>query len=251
MNHPTVPTAPWSPLGIALADYQGGRRDGVLLVHHEFGEPDELPAGHFFREWEGMPALEREALDRASGRALDLGAGAGSHALELQRRGADVVAADLLPQAVQVMRARGLRQVRTLDWRTDPLTPAGEPPWDTVLLLMNGPGIAGSLGRFVDLLGLLARSLADGGQILLDSTDIDQQGSAVEWSEEGIPLGEDGRYPGELHLQMEYDGRMNEPFPHLFVNPKTLQRLAGSAGLHSSTMLARESDDRYLARLSP
>jgi SAM-dependent methyltransferase len=244
----TNPT-PWSPLGEALLDYEAGRVDAVLRVHHELGEPDDLAAGHFFRDPEHMPAVETEALERAVGRILDLGAGAGSHALELQRRGARVVAADILPEAVSVMEARGVSGPRLLDWRAQPLVAPGEPRWDTILLLMNGPGIAGTLAGFRTLLAHLIGALAEEGQVLLDSTDMDQVGEAVDW-EESVPLGADGRYPGELHMQMEYDGRLGEPFPHLFVDPETLDCVAREAGFGRSEVLVRESDGRYLARLS-
>ena len=44
--------------------------------------------------------------------------------------------------------------------------------YDTLLLLMNGTGIAGKLERLPSLLNRLKELLADGGQILVDSSDL-------------------------------------------------------------------------------
>lgn len=80
--------------------------------------------------------VEIEALLPARGRALDVGGGAGRHALWLARRGLDVTIADIsqagLAIATERARAEGLA-VRTLvaDLETDPL-PAG--PWDLIVV---------------------------------------------------------------------------------------------------------------------
>ena len=51
---------------------------------------------------------EEAALDLCRGRTLDVGAGAGCHSLILQERGLDVVAIDVAPEAVEVMRNQDL-----------------------------------------------------------------------------------------------------------------------------------------------
>lgn len=192
-----------------------------------------------------MNALEREALQRAAGRVLDLGAGVGSHALALQARGLDVTAVELLPQAVGVMAERGVRDARQGPW--EDLAEADE-RWDTVLLLMNGPGIAGTLEGLGRMLTALRRVLAPGGRVILDSVNLPE----VQWAdldELGHPALPDGRYPGELHYQLEFRGRRGVPFPHLFVDSVTLERIASEAGW-SSRVLATEGD-LYLAELIP
>jgi SAM-dependent methyltransferase len=59
-------------------------------------------------------AAERAALERLSGRVLDLATGAGRYALFLQERGCDVVAVDSSPGAIQVCRKRGCRDARVV-----------------------------------------------------------------------------------------------------------------------------------------
>ena len=232
-----------APLGRALEDYSAGRLDATLLVRVE-DEPDtQLPAAYFFRTPAEMGSVDRAALSRARGLVLDVGAGAGAHALPLVQQGLTVTALDLLPQAVRILRGRGVEDAR----QGSVWTFSAGRRYDTILALMNGTGLAGTLGRLGALLEKLGELVAPGGQLLLDSTDL------------GAPDGEpwpggpspDGQAPGagELHYQLEYAGRRGPPFPQLFVSEVLLQEVAGRAGW-ASEVVARDGQ-RYLACLTP
>jgi len=211
-----------------------------------------------------MDAVDRTALAAARGRVLDVGAGAGAHALPLLARGLSVTALDLLPAAVRVLRARGVHDAHLASvWSYE--APA---PYDTILALMNGTGLAGTVGRLPALLDRFATLLAPGGQLLLDSTDLAHEdeddgpdggegqgdGPEAQWGEGPPPSegehppewGEDA--PGwEVHFQVEFDGVRAPPFAHLFLAESDLARLAGAAGW-SVEVLAR-AEGRYLTRL--
>lgn len=131
------------PMGAAIRDYSTTGRCGRLRVLSPQFEEDELPVPLLFRAETEMPPLERLALDKARGRVLDTGAGAGCHTLALQQRGLDVTAIDISPGAVRTMRRRGVEDARLCDFFEDDF--GG--PFDTVLMLMNGIGICGRLER--------------------------------------------------------------------------------------------------------
>lgn len=213
-------------------------------MHADEGDPDPMPVSLFFRSREELRAADREALAWARGKILDGGAGVGAMALILQEEGHSVTAVEVIPEGVDIMRDRGVVDARAA--RLEDLPP-GE-TFDTVLLLMNGTALAGTLGGFPDLLRTLERLLAPRGQVLLDSTDLiqdrERNGSAeaaVEW---------EGEYPGELHYQMEYRGRRGAPFPQLFLDPETLSSVATEAGWSVQVVWEGE-DGEYLARLVP
>jgi len=231
----------WAPLAKALVAYDGGDQGATLRVHSDLGEPELMAVSIFFRSPEELRDVDREALNLVHGRVLDVGAGVGSLSLTLQDRGVDVTAIEVIPEAVDIMVRRGVREAR-LGWVQD--LPASA-TFNTILLLMNGAALAGTMAGLPPLLRALGRLLAPGGQLLLDSTDLIQTGGG----ESEIPGDEEGRYPGELHYQMEFRGERGAPFPQLFVDPVTLEATASEEGW--MTELVREEEaGGFLAKLT-
>lgn len=85
------------PMGAAIRDYQSKGKASHLRVLSSMFDEDEMPVAHLFRTFNQMPRLEQKALSMAKGRVLDIGAGAGCHALALQERGLEVKAIDISP----------------------------------------------------------------------------------------------------------------------------------------------------------
>jgi SAM-dependent methyltransferase len=223
----------WAPHGAALRDYLAGRLDADVLVRDEDGEEERTPAKVFFRTPEEFSALDHAALDLCRGRILDVGAGAGCHSLALQARGLRVTALDVAPEAVDVMRRRGVLDARC----GDVFSFAGE-RFDTLLILMNGIGLVGTLARLDGFLLEVHRLLSDDGQILLDSFD------------PGAPdSGRGSRYVGEMRFQLEYRGMRGAYYDFLFLDLETLRRHARGAGWTCESIW-QEDEGHYLARLS-
>lgn len=232
----------WRPYGHALLAFFEGDRDAALVIHDDFGDRDTVPASYFFREPGEFPSIEREALDRCRGRVLDVGAGAGCHSIALQARGHDVTAIEVRPELEQLLLTRGVPDVRI----TPVLDLTGE-RFDTVLMLMNGLGIAGTLEGLTRLLEHLHDLVEPGGQVLADSVDLrGAYASTVGVSD--LRVRDDGRYLGELTLQLEYLDERGAPFPHLYVDPDVLHARAAATGWTCEVVLLGQSGE-YLARL--
>jgi hypothetical protein len=190
-----------------------------------------------------MDAVDRAALDHARGRVLDVGACAGAHAVPLAQSGHPVTALDLLPEAVAILRERGVEDGRPESvWTFQPSA-----RYDTVLALMNGTSLAGTSGRLGPLLLALATFVAPGGQLLLDSTDLDPETGTGE-DAPGVDTDRDAGSVIELHYQLEFEGERGPPFPQLFVDETALALAAARTGW-STEVVAREGP-RYLARLT-
>ena len=228
-------------MGRAIADYYKDGKAARLRVFSPMFDADEIPVATLFRRLDEMPAIEREALNLATGHILDVGAGAGCHAMALQEMGKQVTAIDISPLAVETMGRRGVKEVREQDFFT-----LDGPGYDTILMLMNGIGIVGMLSRMPAFFMQLDKLLAPGGQLLCDSSDI----CYVFEDEDGfIDLtGIDGYY-GELTYQMQYRSVKGEPFPWLFIDAETLREQAARHGFDVEVVLTGDHYD-YLARIT-
>ena len=228
------------PMGRAIADYQlTGTADRLRVFSPMFDE-DEIPLATLFRTYEEMPEIERKALDMTRGKTLDVGAGSGCHSLVLQGRGVDVTAIDISPLSVETMRQRGVKKVVEQDF----FTVGGK--YDTILMLMNGIGIVGTLERMPEFFRHLDKILATGGQVLCDSSDI----SYVFEDENGlIDYPDTGHYYGELSYRMQYKDTIGEPFDWLYIDAETLRKEAEENGYAVEVVAVGEHFD-YMARIT-
>ena len=103
------------PLGRALLDHLQSGEDVDIEVFRSDGVAFTMRSSEFFSLEGRLMALDERALEECRGRVLDVGAGAGRHSLVLQERGIDVVALDISPLCGEVMRRRGVRDVRVGD----------------------------------------------------------------------------------------------------------------------------------------
>ncbi len=229
------------PLGQALLAYLNGVHDARVLTWSDVEGYDYLPSSYLFREFEEMPELERFALDQCRGRVLELGAGAGSHSLVLQKRGLVVTSLDHSPGAIRTMEARGLREPIQGDWQS-----FDQGGYDTVLSLMNGLGLAADLWGISDLLAKVSTWLNPGGQFLADSSDLlglftDQPGGQY------IDLSKN--YYGECIYRMKYGRASCEAFGWLFIGFDILKEQAVQSGFDCE-MIFEGQEGHYLARLT-
>ncbi|WP_394759909.1 class I SAM-dependent methyltransferase [Flavobacterium sp.] len=236
--------------GKAILDYQTNNYPEDLITETSISEADEMSVSYLFRSHEEMPKLEQKALVLAKGKVLDVGCGGGSHSLYLQEKDFDVTAIDISKNAIKACQLRGLHKARVqnvLDIENDSSqSEQTKQTFDTILLLMNGTGIFGTLKETSKYLQKLKSLLNPNGQILIDSSDIiymfdeDEDGSFL------IPA--DGYY-GELTFTVQYKGETEETFPWLYLDYNTLQNAANANGLQCELVMEGEHYD-YLARLT-
>ena len=226
--------------GRAILDYQTNNEPQDLITETNISEADEMSVAYLFRSFNEMPKLEQKALHLSKGKILDVGCGAGSHSLYLQEKGFDVTSIDISENAIQACQLRGLKNVHVQN-----LLDIHSETFDTILLLMNGTGIFGTLAQTSLFLQKLKSLLNPNGQILIDSSDIiymfDEEEDGSKW----IPA--DGYY-GELTFTISYKNQTEEPFPWLYLDYNTLQNAAHANGLNCELITEGEHFD-YLAML--
>ncbi len=220
--------------GRALWDHVRGRgRD--MITWTSLTPPEILRTAYLFRDFERMPEYERLALQAADGRILDIGAGSGSHALWLQARGAEVYGLDASRLACRTMEHRGLRRRLWVD--VFDLEPQSR--FDTLLMLMNGAGLAGRRSGGPRLFSLWQRLLAPGGQVLVHTSDIAYVYAAYDLA---FPA---GRYYGDVRFYIKYGGQCTA-FDWVYWAPEDLLADARAYGFRGRVLYADDAGDALL-----
>ncbi|HKJ43404.1 MAG TPA: class I SAM-dependent methyltransferase [Sunxiuqinia sp.] len=227
------------PISQGVFNYHFHRDNTPIFIHSEGFDTDEVLPSYFFRTYQQMPVLEQKAIGMAQGKILDVGACAGCHSIYLQEKGFDVAALERSSLCCKVMKDRGIRNTLNLD-----LFQFEDEKFDSILLLMNGTGIAGTLTGLDRLFKKLSELLTPAGQILIDSSDLiflytEEDGSAV------IDLNTENYY-GELVFQTEYKQQKGKSFPWLYVDIELLTEYATKHNLKVKHIFKGDHFD-YLA----
>ena len=226
--------------GHALMDYAQGKTAQPLILHNSYSTAEEMPVDIFFRKEDDLTELEEIALSLCDGLVLDIGAGTGTHAFWLQQRNQQVHALEQSPLACQWMLKQGILHVIAEDFFNFKPTVK----YNTLLFLMNGIGITGTILGFENFLSTAKEWLGKNGQLIFDSSDI-----GYLYEDVSIPKPKD-RYHGEITYQYEYKGTKDKPFNWLYLDINTLIHL-GHKHQWVVQVLYEDDMDQYLVRMEP
>lgn len=223
--------------GEAIMEFHKFQSAEPIFVAIDHLEQDPLDPGYFFRDFDGMPLLEQEALQMARGRVLDVGAAAGCHSRWLHQHQIDVTSLEISPLACEVMRLFNLPKVIEADF----FSYQPNEKFDTLLFLMNGLGMGQDVQGTIRLLQKAKQLLAPGGVILGDSSDIayfalgdDPTSEDLAWlnaQKKGLrtqPLSH--HYYGMVHFSLKWKQLKNE-FSWIYPDPDLLKFAAEQADL--------------------
>jgi SAM-dependent methyltransferase len=227
------------PIGKGILDYTENRRPGDIIVMSDICDDDIIPLEVLFRKFDEMPELEKRALEECDGKVLDVGAGAGAHTTHLIKElDMDVQCIEISPGAVEYLQEAEIpvRQINFFDVKDE--------KYDTVLMLMNGIGIAGTLSNLEKTLLHAKSLLTPSGKIICDSSDIkylyeDEDGSML--------VNLNAEYYGNFRFKMKYKSEVGTWFDWLYVDFDTLFRIAKKVGLHASKLY--DEDDHFLTEI--
>lgn len=219
----------------AVLDFYNGRQSEILLIHNTYGEPDEMPLDVYFRDKEDLTELETIALERCKGKVLDLGAGMGSLTLILQEKGLTIDALEISPAFCSIMFDRKVKSIIETDFLTAP--EIGK--YETILMMMNGFGLCGSIDKLPKLFDALNRNLTAEGQVIFDSSDLSYL------YDKDLP---ENKYYGEMDFQYEYNGLKGSWFKWLYIDPERLKVEAAKHGFELEVLFT-EDTGQYLGKL--
>ena len=233
------------PFGLALMDYYTGKEVGKLIMHRDDGLKDEHPVEYYFREPSEFSLIEKEALKICKGKVLDIGAGVGPHSLELQKMGLNVTSIDVSLHACNIMKKKGLKNVACMSFYE--YCNSNKCKFDTILLLGRSIGFVENINGLKKFLNHCKSLLNQNGNIIFDSTDIRPTTKSIHLAYQKKNQDE-GRYLGEIRLQLEYKGLMGVYFQILHVDPDVLESIVLELGLKYENVM-KEENTSYLVRI--
>ena len=225
----------WAPHGLALRAYWKGNKKAAINIHMDDNSVTSMPIEIYFRTKEEFPELEKIALTLCKGSILDVGAGAGAHSLLLQKKH-KVVALDISSEGVEIMKTLGVEKPMCEDF----LKYKSGKKFDTLLFLMNGIGVAGDLEGLEHYLLQAHRLTAKNGQIILDSSDLRNGETELDF---------DNEYFGIFNYQLSFEETMGEKYQWLYIDQQLLEEIALKCGWKTEIIYEQE-DGSYLARLT-
>lgn len=228
--------------GQLLLDYALTGETGEAFVERDDGyvEP-ALGAAAFFLTADGWTEEEREFVADARGRVLDVGCGAGRHALELQQRGQEVVGIDVSPKAVAVARERGVRDARVLA-----LAAVSEDLglFDSVLMMCGNFGLFGSREEACRPLRRLHDLTTRDATIVFDTIDPELI-TGDEFARYRLRNESRGRAPGQVTIRLRYGERVTPWFDLLNVGRSELDGLLARTGWRVTRLSSPGSVDYF------
>lgn len=226
------------PVGYALHDFEKGIKPVSIQVTSDLCDDDQIDVSYLFRTIDAMPDLEKSALSFCRGKILDVGACGGCHSMILSKKFL-THSIDVSAGAVKLLKEKGLKaeQKTIFDLETE--------TYDTILLLMNGIGLAETIENLPLFLNQLKKILHPNGKIICDSTDLSY---LYEQEDGSILINLNDRYYGEINFKMSYKNVESGWFSWLYIDFDNLSEIAERSGL-KCTLLFEGENNHYLVSL--
>ncbi len=221
-----------------------GAQPGVAfeIVERDDGYIGVTDAARYFDGPEQWSDLERAALGQVRGRVLDVGCGAGRHAVPLHEAGHTVIGLDTSPAAVAITAERGVPAFQG----TAQAVPGEVGQVDTVLLLGNNLGLLGSRETSAITLAELARITAPGGQLLGSGMNPYRANDPAHLAYHECNRTR-GRMPGQVRMRVRHGVLATPWFDYLFTSIDELTDLV--LGTEWSVGWVEEDGTNYTVRL--
>ena len=212
--------------GHALYNYLKNK-EGLYDFERDDGQMAEgCEAKQYFAQYRQWPAHQKKAMKHVRGRALDIGCGAGKHALYLQKKGFDVLGTDESPLAIRVCKLRGLRKARVLSI-TKISARIGK--FNTLLMLGNNFGLFGNPRRAKWLLKRFRGITYDDGKIIAEVRDPYMTKNPINLDYHRLNI-KRKRMAGQVRGRVRYRKYVTPWFDYLFVSKDEMRQILKGTG---------------------
>ena len=225
---------PNSLISRAVTHFINSKEEKFIKIWHNQLKEESYTASYFLRTYDKMPEYEQLALSLCKGAILDIGAGAGAHTSYLTSKKHDVTSLEFDTGFAEILRLVKNSKVIQEDF----FNYSTEEKFQTILLLMNGLGIAQSTARLPIMFDKLKSLLADNGRIIVEITD-------YKYSPEYDPS---SMSDPEVIYRGSYEGSFSEEFLWLYPNLEMVS--AECKRLNLKHQLIYQEDETLLLEIS-
>ena len=199
-------------------------------------------AGVYFNEYEEWSDIARQAIDKAKGKILDIGCGAGRHSLYLQEKGFDVIGIDNSPGAIEVCKLRGLENA--LVRQIDEIDKFEANSFDTILLFGNNFGLLGDEEKARLLLQKMHKITTPNAQIIARSLNpyTTEEEVHLRYHESNRKR---GKFPGQIRIRVRYHEFVGEWFDYLLVSQGEMKEIINDSDWQTTEFINSEEEDYF------
>ncbi|MGH7551515.1 MAG: class I SAM-dependent methyltransferase [Longimicrobiales bacterium] len=230
--------------GHALLDHLDGQETYEIIERDDGLIDISASAERYFAPFAAWSPLEQAAAQRAVGRVLDVGCGAGRFAVHLQEQGREIVAIDVSPLAIAVCKRRGVRDARVLSITA---VPRSLGRFDTILMMGNNFGLFGSRLRARWLLRRFRRNTSPEARIIAQVLDPFQTTDPFHLAYQEANRRR-GRMSGQIRMRVRYRKYATPWFDYLFVSLDELRDIVDETGWHVAEVIGT-SGPLYIVQL--
>jgi len=197
----------------------------------------------YFADFSAWGRDEQKAMKFVRGAVLDIGCGAGRHALYLQSMGFDVTGIDNSPGAIKVCKARGVKKAKVLSIdQVDWFKPNS---FNTIIMMGNNFGLFGTHKKAKKLLKKFLRITSADAQIIAETNNPYKHNKQVHRDYHKFNK-KRGRWPGELRLRVRNGNVIGKWFDYILVSPEEIRKILAGSGWKLSKII-RSKGSTYIA----
>lgn len=210
-------------------------RGGFEIIEREDGFVD-LSSGpsNYFQSYDEWPEVEKEGIDFARGRVLDIGVGAGRVCLYLQKKGLECTGIDNSPNAIKVARDRGVKNALNIPFEDISRLKV---KFGTVTMFGNNFGLFGNPQKAKKMLKILQEITSEDAVILAESVDPLQTDLSdhLDYQKKNR---EKGKLPGQLTIRVLYRKYRTPWFEYLIVTQNEMREILKGSGWHVTRFIS-------------
>ncbi len=220
---------------------------GYQIIERDDGFIDAGPTQTYFTEYKEWEDHTKKSLELVKGKVLDVGCGAGRHALYLQSKGFDVVGIDNSPLSIKICKERGLNKAEVLS--IEELDKLESEAFDTILMLGNNFGLFGTPEKSKRLLKVFYQITSKDGIIIAETrdnykTDVVEHQAYIKLNQSNGKLG------GQNRIRVRHKKAVSPWFEFLYVSKNELEEIIKDTGWEVNHYIDDvEQGQRYVAVL--